>query len=265
MAPVRLLVLSPHYDDAAYSLGGLLHQQARAGHRVVVVTVCGAGPQAGGGVPPLARELHARWIASAKTDGWLNTAAAERAAEDAAALAILGVEGQSLDIADCIYRRDPATAEWLCPTEESLFAGEGVREPDLARRIAAAVIALAGTSGAEVLAPLGIGNHVDHRLARRAAEMAAGPALVFYEDYPYAAAEGTMSPEAATRGLVPRGWPLEPDDLDAWTAAAQAYTSQVSTFWPSPDALAAELGLFAARRGTWAGAAAAVRTWRRPP
>ena len=43
-ADYRHVYLSPHFDDAALSLGGTLARQVAAGERVLVVTVCSAPP-----------------------------------------------------------------------------------------------------------------------------------------------------------------------------------------------------------------------------
>ena len=51
--------LSPHLDDAVLSCGGMIHRQAQAGERVVVVTVC-AGDPPPGPLSDFARSLHER-------------------------------------------------------------------------------------------------------------------------------------------------------------------------------------------------------------
>ena len=58
-----------------------------------------------------------------------------------------------------------------------------------------------------ILAPLGVGRHVDHLITRRAAgELGMGVRTVYYSDFPYSL---TAAPEAGfvrRAGLVPHPW-----------------------------------------------------------
>ena len=89
------IYLSPHFDDAALSVGGTIVRQTAAGERVLVVTVCSASPR-----EPLnafAAHLHERW-------GGASDPIAVRRAEDAAAVERLGADLLWLDELDAIYR-----------------------------------------------------------------------------------------------------------------------------------------------------------------
>ena len=80
---IDLLVLSPHLDDAALSLGAHLYTLARRGVRVSVLTLATADPA--DGLSPLAEDLHRRWGLGAD-------AMAVRRGEDLEACRVLGVE-----------------------------------------------------------------------------------------------------------------------------------------------------------------------------
>ena len=54
------IFLSPHYDDAALSCGGIIWEAVRRGAQVSIWTVCAATPPTGQ-LSPFAEELHARW------------------------------------------------------------------------------------------------------------------------------------------------------------------------------------------------------------
>jgi hypothetical protein len=87
-----------------------------------------------------------------------------------------------------------------------------------------------------VVAPLGIGGHVDHRLVRSMAEHAC-EGLWYYWDLPYAwrgyvLPEDMNFPEGEHR-LVS----LQGADVEAWMDAAGCYQSQLSTFWEDKAAL----------------------------
>lgn len=245
------IYLSPHLDDAVLSCGGMIHQQAQARERVVVVTVC-AGDPPPGPLSDYAWEHHQRW----ETPG---AAAAARRAEDLTALNILGAEAIHLAIPDCLYRTDPASGQHLHTSRAALFGVLHPAEAALAQAIAGEIAgALRSARPHRFYVPLGIGNHVDHQLARRAAELAGG-VYAYFEDYPYAAEErgGTASPPG--RALAPEVVPLAEANLAAKVAAIAAYTSQISSFWGSLAEMEGAVRQFAARTG---GGLLAERLWR---
>ncbi len=246
--PARLY-LSPHLDDAVLSCGGLIHRQAQRGERVIVLTIC-AGQAPSGPLSPFAEELHARWGLSAAE------AVLARREEDRRAVQVLGAEAVHLDVPDCIYRRHPGSGQPLYPTGAAIMGALSPHDEALVQRLAEDLPAHAGP-GVEVYAPLGIGGHVDHQLARRAAE-SSGLRLTFVEDYPYAGQAQDDAEWAGLRaGLAPAAEPLDEGDLDAQCRAILAYESQISTFWPDEAALRAAVSGFFGRRGR-----PAVRLWR---
>jgi LmbE family N-acetylglucosaminyl deacetylase len=219
--------LSPHYDDAIFSCGGLIHQQALAGRRVEILTVCGGDPPAGEFFP-FAEKLHRRW-------GMGREVAAGRRAEDAAACAAAGAVQRWLDIPDCIYRTHPLTGAPLIGSNADLFQPELPHETTILATIAAALSALPPET--RLVCPLAVGGHIDHHLVRQAAEALNRP-LWFYADFPYAA-RGNASVE----GLIPPGAQPEKVELnqstiDKWVDVAACYQSQISTFWSSRQELA---------------------------
>jgi LmbE family N-acetylglucosaminyl deacetylase len=253
------IYLSPHLDDAVLSCGGMIHRQAQAGERVVVVTLC-AGIPTLRTISAFAEGLHARWQVSAAQ------AVTARRAEDQAALKTLSAEWIHLEVLDCIYRVDPTTSEALYASEAALFGDWRPSETALLRRSAET---LAGClhlfARRRLYAPLALGHHVDHQLARRAAERAGG-VWAYYEDYPYADREANLSPNskvtgAETRGLAPEIVLLAEADLTAKSRAVAAYTSQISTFWESAADLEPGLRAYAERLGS---GRLAERLWRVP-
>jgi LmbE family N-acetylglucosaminyl deacetylase len=108
------IFLSPHYDDAALSCGGIIWEEVRRGAQVSIWTVCAAPPPPGV-LSPFAEELHARWKTGPQ-------ATDQRRLEDIASCAHLGAAYLHLNLTDCIYRRGP-NGEFLYPSEESLSGG----------------------------------------------------------------------------------------------------------------------------------------------
>jgi LmbE family N-acetylglucosaminyl deacetylase len=276
------VVLAPHPDDAVLSCGGTLHRLRRHGVSATVITVFGGGPEAsdpdghpppgepsssvtvtdaGTRLSPLAEALHRRWSASLSgehappvsagvgTD--VGVALAEqRRREDEAALGLLGVDGRWWPYADCIYRRRD-DGGWVCADEADLFVGPEPPEPVLVDMLASGLARVAGHD-AVLLAPLAVGNHVDHHRTREAARSASDAfrQLLYYEDYPYAS-DAAYEP---ARGLAPEqlrseAVPLRGCDIGAKIAAAACYRSQISTFWEGEAAMAGALWAFARLRG----------------
>jgi LmbE family N-acetylglucosaminyl deacetylase len=175
------------------------------------------------------------------------------------ALKILGAEAIHLTIPDCLYRTDPASGQHLYPTREALFGDVHPVEAALTQIIARDIAGvLRGAQPHRLYVPLGLGNHVDHQLARRAAELA-GDIFAYFEDYPYAAQESGFAAMALSRALIPEVVPLMEADLAAKVAAIAAYTSQISTFWGGLAEMEAAVRQFAEHTG---GGRRAERLWR---
>jgi LmbE family N-acetylglucosaminyl deacetylase len=235
----------------------------------VVVTFCTGNPPSGP-LSPFAQSIHERWAATAEGEPGLPAAPAEvvalRRQEDLDALSDLGVEAVHLDVPDCIYRFNPSTNWPMYTTEAALFGPLHPSESSLIRRVAGKLTTLLRGFGRHHLyVPLGIGQHVDHQLTRKAAESTGG-IYAYYEDFPYVVREGDRWPNL--RSPVLEGRPLSPElmrltepNLDAWINATARYESQLSTFWADRAAMASALMHHADRSGAGSGSPA-VRLWR---
>ena len=104
---VRVLAVSPHLDDAAFSVGGTLAALAAAGHEVTVVTCFTASVPDPGGFA-LACQLDKGLPADVDY-------LALRRAENAAAMAVLGATPVDLDLPEAPHRGYTSAAD--------LFAG----------------------------------------------------------------------------------------------------------------------------------------------
>lgn len=223
------IVLSPHYDDAALSCGGLIAQLGAAGQPVAVATLFGGKPDYGT-LSPFARQIHGRPLAGADPID-------QRRAEEAAALAILAAQSRPGDWLDCIYRQDASQSRWLYTDEAALFGAVDRADDELIEELAHCLAALAPAPAACMLvAPLAIGDHVDHQIVRRSAARLhqQGYQVWFYEDYPYSARD--RAGLAASLG-EPARWqareiPLSPADVQRKVEAVLAYSSQLEVLFP---------------------------------
>lgn len=177
------MVVSPHRDDAAFSVGLSIERWLLARHTVGVLncfTQSDYAPYSD------AASLHANDRTS--------FVSALRKREDAAWNKLLGgrVQFTDLDLLDAPLRLS-------CGVDEVLSLP--IRAGDRAvARVAGAVAKLvrnASAQGLAIVLPLAVGGHIDHRVTRQAGiEGLAGSSLpvAFYEDLPYAARpEGTAT------------------------------------------------------------------------
>jgi len=215
------VVLSPHLDDAVLSLGAQIARRARAGDRVEVWTAFTRAP-APQSVPRRLRPF-------ADYDA--------RIAEDDRALDLLGAGRRRLDLPERIWRPPPARglrAAFRTPAEPTGFSQLG-RLADLAAQAFA-------RPGVQVLAPLGIGNHVDHvevavAVLATALRLHATDRVGFYEDF-YALSNAARRRHPVTHD---QGGPLWPRLRDApgWAAPLEGLVLRATPLIGSGPSLAA--------------------------
>jgi LmbE family N-acetylglucosaminyl deacetylase len=225
---MSMIYLSPHLDDVILSLGGLIWEQIQAGLDVCILTVC-AGDPPEGEFSPFAESLHTRWEVGRE-------AMADRRAEDIVSCQRLGASFHHLDVPDCIYRRSDRTGQHLYDSEEALWFPVHPDETPLIEVIRKAILDIRSFNDT-LICPLALGDHVDHRLTRTAAENTRLP-LRYYADYPYVlkldVRRKTTDMDAAIYSITPAG-------ISAWQDAVAAHRSQISTFWGNLDEMRAAI------------------------
>ncbi len=92
---------------------------------------------------------------------------------------------------------------------------------------------------------LGIGEHVDHRIVRAAAEMLGRP-LIYIADLPYSFNHPDEL-EPMTASLQRSALQVSAAGLEAWLRAIDAYQSQLSSVYESVDALRARVREYASQ------------------
>jgi LmbE family N-acetylglucosaminyl deacetylase len=213
--------LSPHFDDVAFSCGGLVWEQSQSGSQVVVWTIC-AGDPPSGPLTPFAVRLHERW-------GLGSEAVHQRRIEDEAACQIMQAVARHSSIPDCIYRRSVVTGQPYYPEEGDIFANLHLEENGLVDEIST-ILSQELPEEVNLVSPLALGNHVDHRLVRLAAERV-DRSLWYYADYPYVIKSRTNDAEKYV-GMEIVLSPISAKAVDVWERAVIAHASQISSFWP---------------------------------
>ncbi|WP_158743252.1 PIG-L deacetylase family protein [Acidisphaera sp. L21] len=228
------LFISPHLDDAIFSAGGLAGLLADRGWRTVLVTVF-----TGSVVPAAGFALACQLDKGLAPDV---DYMAVRREEDRAAAAILSfTETRWMGLLEAPHRGYHSA--------KALF-GHVLSEDSVALVLTSQMRALrAEFEPTLVLAPQGLGNHVDHQHVT-AAVVESFPAnrLAFYRDTPYAIREA----EAVPLPVLPE---QEEESIDITAAldrkilAAQAYASQIGFQFGGAEQLARALRSFARREG----------------
>lgn len=236
----RLTVLSPHRDDAAFSLSLTLHEAVRAGCAVRVIVI-------------VTRSSYAPFAAvDPGMSESVEAISALREREDEAFIARLRREGAvevvTLERQDAPLRGDYPALSFL----HSRPYDEGERA-----ELEAVTAELERLTDSDVFfVPLGLGEHVDHRIARDAACRAwSDRRLAFYEELPYACVlqeeQITSHARAVAPGVGPRTLGRS-SALDDKAASVGCYPSQVR------EPKAREMVAFASRYG------GGERVWTRP-
>lgn len=243
------IYLSPHLDDGPLSCGGQIHRRVVRGERILMVTIF-AGDVPGKPLSDFAR--HVLSLMELAPDG----AMAVRRQEDRQAARELGdgVEVAHWDFPEAIYRRSASGRE-LYGSPAELFGRPDTEDGGLVDELEARFRSL--PAAARVLAPLGVGAHVDHQLVRRAAERLDGHDLGFYEEFPYVRQFRAVSKALGRKSAWRRETvALGPEDLSARIRAIAAYPSQVKPLFRGDERMAQRVRRYCRKVG-------GERIWRR--
>lgn len=228
------IYISPHLDDAALSCGGQIFLQTQRGERVLVVTVA-AGEPTTEIRSTFAEFLHHNWGFDA------SEAVRRRRAEDQTACRLLGAESLHWTLPDAIYRLDSQSEEPLYTSNDDIFGPLHPHEDPLIANVARFFSSL--PAARRVVAPLTVGNHVDHQLTRIAAERVWGTSLRYFEDYPYV----QRDPQALEQLLQPGHlWfsyliTLPQAALAARLEAIRAHASQISSLFNTVEQMESDV------------------------
>ena len=234
MSQRTALFLSPHLDDVAFSCGGLAALLSDAGWHTILATVFTRSIVPAQGFA-LACQLDKGLTADVDY-------MALRRQEDLHAAALLGFTAVHwLDLPEAPHRGY---------TSASALFNAILPADTIAQHVAAAFAQLdSARQIALVLAPQGLGAHVDHQIVVQAAlQTFPSNRLAFYRDTPYAIRNPHARPLAGVptypETIVPIG-----DVLERKIAASAAYASQIGFQFGGAAPLAEAMGAFARREG----------------
>jgi LmbE family N-acetylglucosaminyl deacetylase len=219
---MRIIYLSPHFDDAVLSCGGLIWEQTHSGTPVEIWTL-NAGEPAPGPVSDLITRVHSMWQTGSPQE-----TVAQRRSEDQNAASQVGATVRHLKMVDAIYRRNKTGS--LLYTQD-VFTPIHPSETGIVDE-AANQIAMELNVSDTVVCPLALGGHVDHIIARLAGESLRSPtvSIWYYADIPYLFKHAdALGP--VTEGLRAKNFFVSGQGLAAWQAGVTAYESQISSLF----------------------------------
>ena len=174
---MNILVLSPHRDDAAFSLSLSITHWLACGHRVTILNV-------------FTRSLYAPYsdAETVHVNDRLSYVSALRRREDESFLKqVAGATMVDLNIKDAPIRLH-CDSSIVCDMEVN---PEDTAIPKIRKAIAAQ--AKANHAFTALVLPLALGHHVDHRVARDASlPLSTELPCAFYEELPYATRSGVQ-------------------------------------------------------------------------
>ncbi len=176
----RVVVLSPHLDDAALSCFGLLRALDDIVSRLVITICCGDPAPA----PFWGKDSEFRQEAEPGDYGSPD----ERRREDMAAMNAIGCDFVHLGFSDGVYRRSPTSGELIYRTSREKFVQPRIDDAGHIEELFLVLRRLCQNMGRILLiSPLAVGYHVDHAITAHVALRLEGEDvdLLFYEDLPY--------------------------------------------------------------------------------
>lgn len=210
----RVVILSPHADDAVWSLGGVIRGWGKR-FEVVIVTVFNAVPEQ--------NAINA--ANTGKHQSWRYLPGSEiRHREDRRAAAALGAKLDAWPFVDAAMRWGANGFGY--PAAKSLFGTIRPEDTPLTRDVADRLITYLRQDDI-VVAPLALGGHVDHQIMRDIAAQLEHD-VVYYQDLPYLAELSDPQVDIHRQKIARTLCSYDIGcDIREWQDAAQIYRSQV--------------------------------------
>lgn len=216
------IFLSTHFDDVVLSAGGMVWELTQRGDRAEIWTIAAGDATPGRPLSDYAQMLHAVW-------GLGDDVPARRAEEDAACCQVLGAGYRRYTMQDAIYRNIPGSDQPIITVPDDFNQDPEPAETYLITTVTD-WLKKNVPAGAQVVAPLSIGQHRDHVIVRRAANRLGYP-LWHYIDYPYITQGEYKLEDWVPQGAEEFEVKITPAGLKAWQDGFLQQRSQIALFW----------------------------------
>ena len=220
---MRWIYISPHFDDAVLSCGGLIWEQTQAGIPVEIWTI-NAGDPPLETVSELITRVHAMW----KT-GSPQEPVRQRRIEDQNAAKQVGAKLIHFPMVDAIYRSSNLGDFFY---KQDVFDPIHPKEIGIVEDVAN-LLKINIVASDTIICPLALGRHVDHIIARKAVE-SIGCKIWYYADIPYLFRH-VDELEPATSGMSAEIFSISDNGLLAWQKSIAAHNSQISSLFTDID------------------------------
>jgi LmbE family N-acetylglucosaminyl deacetylase len=210
----KWIILSPHLDDGVLSCGGLITGLVPKADVEIWTLFCGApicGPYSPAG----------KWLHSISGGVAGRSLTRQRRQEDTKACKVLGAGHRHFHWRDAVYRKardgrflynECKQKSWHVDDEPMISEMATTLRDELSRED-------------QLLVPLGVGRHVDHLIARQAAETSGHTQMAFYAEIPYIQLQANQHPES-TVSLQSVRYTVNLDQIKQWIKATECYISQ---------------------------------------
>jgi hypothetical protein len=215
---MRWIYISPHFDDAILSCGGLIDYQTSIGLSVEVWTVTSGIPQLEGS-SDLIKQIQEQWNVTSPAE-----AVIERKKEDNLALGLVNATSSHLNYLDCIYRASREGNFYY----QSIFSDIHPEEANLPLQISNLINQQIQDEDILVF-PLSIGNHIDHEIVNEAAKFIPNKKL-FFIDIPYFFKDEEIL-ETIKNNYIEKNILFPPNHIVNWVKGILLYKSQVSSLF----------------------------------
>ncbi len=218
---MKWIYLSPHFDDAVLSCGGLIWKQVQDGDEVEVWTIFGGDPKPSE-LSFFAQVLHHQWNIP-------KDSVEIRRDEDKQALELLGASYRHYDYLDCIYRKDSKTGQYLYEDMQMITGKIDKKEVGLRSEIKQELSELK-TADAQIISPFGIGYHIDHRMIQDISSTLRID-MMYYLDFPYVFTGENPDTEGKLLKFDFCLHEISDVGRTKWKESIAKYKSQISSFW----------------------------------
>jgi len=232
----KFLIVSPHLDDAILSCGGLIHKLCEALSTAYVVSIFTGLPDPKS-LSEAAKEFH-------RSIQLGDNAIEVRCNEDLNASKFLKYHPIHLGLFESQYRQNEQ-GDHTYKSLDDIFKGQLEDEKRCILQLTPIIKDLLCFHSFEnIYVPMGVGNHIDHLIARHVFEEVAKEEslcdyLIYYEDMPYTCYEGHVVTERHFKKKMKAYLePLSKTNFNAKIKGVSLYESQVNMLWQSQDKIA---------------------------
>jgi LmbE family N-acetylglucosaminyl deacetylase len=237
----RIILFSPHLDDAVFGCGGLLFNYPQKERLMVVSVATKDAPSSILESSTALQELVAQWKLPE-----------ERRREDGEAMAKLGIDYKYLDCWDAIFRTSPEGRLMYLTCNDRITGHPQSDQPHIDRLHNLMRPLVSGPEKTLVLSPSAVGLHIDHTIVATLLrdlwrEMKSFD-LMFYEDFPYGLIHAnpamalTGGDDNISKAFERLGGKIKEEfewsfDIQGKLGLCSSYASQVGALFGSNDEL----------------------------